>query len=195
VAADKLDARPRWDLAPLVMSLAEGYEQLKQYDKELDACREYIEMMEFLIRRDPQSSTYKEAYAESLIKYATVLNRLGQREEGEKAGNEGVSIILSMVRKPDAETNELALATNALITLHPSARQDGALALSLAQREIASSSEVTVDQLLDLAEAQHFAGRVADSRATAEQALKLQLRHPKSMGSTANFRKIAALLR
>ena len=171
VATDPLDRRPRWDLGPVDQTLGEGYEQLKQDKKALGAYQEYVTMMDFLVEHNPGSATYQEARAESLLSYGRMLTRLGQRQSGEKATREGLAIIIPIAKKPGAETNELELAANALVRLHRDPRHDAPLALSFAQRELASSSDVTVEQLLTLADAQRFAGQTGAAHSTAKTAL------------------------
>ena len=194
VAADKLDSRTRWDLGPLDQTLGEGYEQLKQDAKALDAYREYTQAMDFLVQHNPSSATYQEARAESLLSYGRMLHKLGQPQPGDKATEEGLAIILPIANKPGAETNELDLAANELVRLHRDPKHDAPLALSFAQRELAASSEITVEQLLTLAEAQRFAGLTAQSQQTAQKALKLQSLHAKGIDSTAQGKQIRQLL-
>ena len=194
IATDQLDTRPRWDLGPVDQTLGTGYEQLKEDRKALDAYREYVRMMDFLVEHNPGSATYQEARAESLLSYGRMLTKLGDKEAGEKSTNEGLALIIPIAKKPGAETNELELAADELVRLHRDARVDAPLALSFAQRELAASSDITVEQLLTLAEAQRFAGLTAPSMETARKALKLLSLHPKSIGSTAQMQQIRDLL-
>ncbi len=194
VDADRLDSRSRWDLGPLDVTLGDGYVELKQYDKALDAYREYVAMMDFLVRREPKSETYQVARAEALLYTGKVQIILGQTQAGERASSEGLALILSMAQKPAAETNELDLAANALVRLHRDQRHDAPLALSFAQREIAASTNVSVDQLLTLAEVQRYAGLVPASRETAQKASMLLSLHPNSIGSSDERTKISRLL-
>jgi non-specific serine/threonine protein kinase/serine/threonine-protein kinase len=194
VAADKLDSRPRWDLGPLDVTLGDGYVELKQYDKALDAYREYVEMMDFLVHREPKSSTYQVARAEALLYTGKVQTILGQTQAGERTSSEGLALILSMAQMPAAQTNELDLAANALVRLHRDQKHDASLALSFAQREVAASASASVDQLLTLAETQRYAGLIPESQETAQRVSKLLSLHPNSIGSSDERAKINNLL-
>jgi tetratricopeptide (TPR) repeat protein/predicted Ser/Thr protein kinase len=194
VAADQLDSRPRWDLGPLDVTLGDGYVKLKQYDQALDAYREYLGMMNFLVQREPKSPTYQVARAEALLYTGKVQKILGQAQAGEKNSSEGLALILSMAQKPSAATNQLDLAANALVRLDRNRPRDAPLALSFAQREVASSAAPSVEQLITLATAQRYAGLVLQSKQTAQKASSLLALHPNSIGSGDERTKIHQLL-
>ena len=194
VAADKLDLRPRWDLGPTDFMLGEGYEALHEDRKALEAYCEYADVTDFLVRHNPQSATYQNARAEALLSCGRLRIKLGQQAAGQQATAEGLSLSVATARKPAAQTNELQQATEALVSLHQNPAQDAALALSFAEREVASSKEPQVDQIIDLAQAQRYAGLGALSKVTAEHALKLQSLHPNGLDSVENMRGIRQLL-
>jgi tetratricopeptide (TPR) repeat protein/predicted Ser/Thr protein kinase len=194
VAADKIDTRPRWDLGPLDGMLAEGYKQLRQYEKASDAYRGYVEMMNFLVHLEPQNRSWQQARAEALLNYGRLQTKLGQLQAGQRASDEGVALIVSLAQKPNAETNELDLAANSLVELHRDPTRDVPLALSFAQRDLAASPHPTVDQLLTLANAQRFASLTAQSKDSVQNALNLLALHPKSIGSAAQREQAHKLL-
>jgi hypothetical protein len=152
-------------------------------------------MMDFLVHREPKSSTYQVARAEALLYTGKVQTILGQTQAGERTSSEGLALILSMAQMPAAQTNELDLAANALVRLHRDQKHDASLALSFAQREVAASASASVDQLLTLAETQRYAGLIPESQETAQRVSKLLSLHPNSIGSSDERAKINNLLR
>jgi serine/threonine protein kinase len=194
VQADPLDTRARNDLALFDGKLATSFDDLGQYPQERDALKEFVATMDALLHKNPDNAIWKFRRALALSRYGAVQLRLGQELDGQRAAKESLSILLPLAQKPEAQARVLAVATEALIALHPNGRLDGQTAVSLAERTIAGEQRPDARDYIALAQAQQLAGRQDDSRASAQTALRLLSLRGQSLSDSNARTRINALI-
>jgi tetratricopeptide (TPR) repeat protein len=180
VHADPMDARARFDLAALDASLADGYEHMGNARAALAADREFLDTMTILVAQDNKNATWRLHHAEALVRWGSTEIALGEAVQGRRARDEGINTLMKLAQAGDADANVLDLAANALTDAH----REPQLALRFAERAAVGAKQGSATALITLARTQRAAGRTADARTTAQQALKLLESHPKSIGNS-----------
>jgi non-specific serine/threonine protein kinase/serine/threonine-protein kinase len=186
LAADPVDARARWDLISAESSLADGYEIIHEPALEEESLRGYLENTATLVRLDPANESWAARHADAVLWSGKAAEQRGDHAAAARLGEEGLKLIVPMAEKPGAEPYILDLAANYLlfnrnIAAHRDAGKDAALALSFAQRALKLSPIPSPSQWLNLADAQRATGQLQSARTSAQTALGLLAKHPRSV--------------
>jgi tetratricopeptide (TPR) repeat protein len=187
--ADPLDTRAQFDLAALDASLADGYVHSGQIRDALAADSEFLGTMTRLVAQDGKNAMWRLHQAEALVRWGTAEISLGEALRGKRARDEGINALVKLAQQPDADANVLGLSANSLIDAH----REPQFALTLAERAAASAKQGSAAALITLARAQRAAGRPAEARASAQQALKLLEAHPRSLGNSEQTAQARAI--
>ena len=189
VNADPTDARARFDLAALDLSLAEGYDGLQRSAEALAAYREFAEGMNILVSQDGNNATWRFHRAEALIHVGLEQIKLRDTAAGNRSIDAGVREIVGLVEGMESDANRLRIAADFLCETH----RDPRLALRFAERAVVTQKHASADSLVTLARARRGAGQITASRAAAQEALRLLALHPQGLGNAGLTTRARAL--
>jgi tetratricopeptide (TPR) repeat protein len=194
IAADPLDARARMDLALLDDDVAYIDEELHRYRDEMAPRREFLAMMEAMVRTDPANSLKQFRRGKALALLGRLELQLGQKEEARRHGVEAIAVLVPLARESSANPRILDVTSDALVDFHPNESEDAALAVELSQRAVKITPKPGVEQYLALAEAQRFAGMGEQSVVSAKNAQQLMVVHPKSLSDAVQVEELKKLV-
>jgi hypothetical protein len=186
---DPTDARAAFDLAALDQGLAVGYEHLFRTKEALSAHREYLDTMTALVAQDHKNLIWRMHRGEALVQLGQALLAAHDEGHGKPDLDEGIAILVPLAKDADADVTVLELAAAALVDAH----RDAEDALDFAARA-AAKQPTSVPVIITLARAQRAAGRVGESKSSAQHALDLLNTHPKGLGHTEEAAKARGLV-
>ena len=195
IAVDPIDTRARIDLVDFDSALMESYSDVGDYPRALEANHDYLENLKFLIKLQPDNEAWHHQYDAGLIHEGQYLIHAGNPAAGFAECSQGLDLLLPIAAAPDAQPDSLDLASSTLVFLHRNPAVDAPLAVSLARRSIAlSGGAPSVDQLLNLAQAQKFAGQADEAHATAQAALTILQASPNALGHAQDIARARTIL-
>ena len=195
IAIDPIDTRARTDLIDFDSALMEAYGEVGDYPKALEADRDYLENLRFLIKLQPGNEAWRHLFNDGLLHEGKDLILAGNQKSGLEECNRAMEQLLPLAGAPDAEPDTLDLASTTLVYLRRNPAADAPLAVAFAKRSIAlTGGAPSATQLLNLAQAQRFAGQTAESRDAARAALKSLEQTPNGVGHSAEIAQAKELL-
>jgi tetratricopeptide (TPR) repeat protein len=145
--------------------------------------------MESLLKQDPANDVWRAFHASIQVRVSVIQSSLHTPGPWEESARKELAVLRDVAANPQASPMVLDQAANAFLTVQPAALRDPRLAVSCAEREVASSRAKTPSRLLTLARAYRASGQIEKSRATAKEGLAL-LPPPQPGSVKPNIRKL-----
>ena len=149
----------------------EGSNRKKATAEAAALLKEYLGVVERMLRQDPSNENWKVLRADAQVRLATAEAGLGQAQK--KLAATGLATLRQIAAKEQASPMALDNAGNAFLHVQPASLRDAQFALACESRAAEQSHRHTPGILLVLAEALRATGKVAEGRATAEEGLGL----------------------
>jgi tetratricopeptide (TPR) repeat protein len=192
-AADPLDFRARSDLALFDSTFCNSLEDIGQYSLEMSVNQEFLENVDAFVKKDPTKDIWQFRRGMALARSARIERHAGHSTESDRLDREALAILIPLAQKPTVGVRILQLTAETLTAARLNPMQGPSLAVTFAQRAIQQMPHPTAEQLLALAEAQQSAGLHAESKATAQAALKTLVVHRDSISERARQARLTAL--
>ncbi|MDQ2744495.1 MAG: hypothetical protein M3Z66_19685, partial [Chloroflexota bacterium] len=195
IAADPIDTRARTDLIDLDSSALDGYRVLGDDAKQKMLLREYLENLDFLHRTHPDNPIWKSQQVLGQLRLASVLQHQHRIVEAKSLTATALPSALAAAALPGADASTLQTAADFLLELGNDRAEDRRLALSLAQRLVASDAATpNASHLLTLAEAERRAGNIPGALSTAAIALRDIEAHPHRLDTGTQLAQARAIM-
>jgi serine/threonine protein kinase len=167
LAADPQDSRAKFDMAIVLESSLELYEDVRNPARAAQVAQRIVDLLDELVRKEPGNQLWRLTRAYHRYRLATEVSKLGDTAFALRTGTESLKELSPIADSAEATPQALELAAEAFARIEPASLRDPARAVRYAQRLMRLKPARDPEALYYLAIAQKSAG---DTKAAAESA-------------------------